>query len=305
MDTSCSPAFSPGQTIVGKWKRGQYKIVRPLGEGANGQVFLVARDKAFFALKMGFDAVDLQSEANALMALSSSESSFRGFLIDVDDAVTDGKLHPFYVMKYVKGVQLKEFVRRKGTQWLALVGYHLLGRLKELHDRGLVFGDLKLENVMVTGYGDVELVDFGGVTAKGKAVKQFTEVYDRGYWMAGMRTAEDSYDLFSFAVLMLRAAGGGEDCFSKQLLPQNRSLEQLEEAVGQTAACRPFASVLVKALNGKYASTGEALDEWRLLMRTMNGLPSEAPPASMRWFKIGFAASLLLLLTVLLLTRTR
>lgn len=304
MDTSSNPRFSEGQTIVGKWNRGEYRILRQLGEGANGRVYLVARGKEHFALKVGCDAIDLQSEANVLAALSNSGGSFQGFLIDVDDTATAGQTNPFYVMKYVKGVQLPDFLKRKGLEWLPLIGFHLLGKLKELHDKGLVFGDLKKENVMVTGYGDVELVDFGGVTPKGKSVKQFTEIYDRGYWLAGMRTAEDSYDLFSFAVLMLQAAGGGEDCFSKQVLPQNRSVDQLEEAVLRTPACRPFAQVLVKALHGRYGNTGEALEEWRSYMRRAGNAPAEPSSVRTMWLGIGFAASLLLFLTVLLFTRS-
>lgn len=305
MITSSNDAFTEGRIIAGKWKHGHYRVVRLLGEGANGRVYLVERDKEQYALKVGFDAVDLQSEANVLAALSSSPGSFQRFLIDVDDAQVAGASYPFYVMKFVKGQQLQQFLRRKGREWLPLIGCHLLGKLKELHDKGYVFGDLKWENVMVTGFGDVELVDFGGVTQMGKSVKQFTEVYDRGFWSAGMRTADDGYDLFSFAVLMLQAAGGGRECFSKHILPQNRSVEQLEEAVRKTPACRPFAGLLLKALNGRFESTEAALQEWRSAMLKEPAVHKQAEPATARtlWLGLGFAFSFLLFITVLLLTR--
>lgn len=302
MATSSSPVFTEGRTIVGKWRQGRYRIVRLLGEGANGRVYLVSRDKAHYALKIGFDPVDLQSEANALAALSCSEGSFHGFLIDVDDVEEANATYPFYVMKYVKGMQLPLFLERKGREWLPLIGFHLLGKLKELHDKGFVFGDLKKENVMVTDYGGVELVDFGGVTPMGKSVKQFTEIYDRGYWSAGMRTADEGYDLFSFAVLMLQAGGGGGECFSRQTLPQNRSVEQLEAAVAEAGDLRPFARCLVKALNGRFAGTDAALDEWRSVMHGTSAAEAESSARTL-WLGISFVASLLLFISVLFLTR--
>ena len=59
--------------------------------------------------------------------------------------------------------------------------------------------------MIVSNYGDVDLIDFGGVTPKGRAIKQLTEVYDRGFWNMGERVAEESYDLFSFAILLLKS----------------------------------------------------------------------------------------------------
>ena len=81
---------------------------------------------------------------------------------------------------------------------------HLLKKLTYLHANGFVFGDIKMENILVSDYGAVELIDFGGVTQKGRAVKQFTEIYDRGYWGAGTSIADEAYDIFAFAILFMQ-----------------------------------------------------------------------------------------------------
>ena len=74
---------------------------------------------------------------------------------------------------------------------------------------------------LVADYGRPELVDYGGATAFGKGVRQFTEIYDRGYWNAGSRTADAGYDLFSFAVLCIQLHEGRRLAqLSAGLLPQ-------------------------------------------------------------------------------------
>lgn len=296
MNTSYSPAFLPGAHIAGKWNGKRYRIERELGQGANGRVYLVRRDSGLYAMKMGLDTLDLQAEANMLKKISGMEGSFRDFLQDVDDYEDEGRNVPFYVMKYVEGLQLQEYVSAKGRAWFPLVGLRLLEKLRELHAKGLVFGDLKRENVLVSGYGQVELVDFGGVTPMGKAVKQFTEMYDRAYWNAGDRNADMGYDLFSFAILCIHVCGTPKQGLSKNVLPQNRNLDELLKEIRTDPSCAPYAPFVAKALRGGFATSNEAYREWRQLVRSRSGRGSggmrlQAPPA---WLKAAFAASILL-----------
>lgn len=282
--------------IAGKWNGGSYRIERGLGEGANGKVYLVRREDSYYAMKVGSDAVDLQVEVNVLQALSRLGGSFRNFLVDVDDWSEGSQQFPFYIMKYVKGSQLQVFLAEKGRDWFPLVGLRLLERLCELHASGYVFGDLKRENVMVSGYGQVELVDFGGVTPKGRAVKQFTELYDRAYWNAGDRSADEPYDLFAFAVLCIQACGVPKASFSKGILPQNRSIQDLMEEIRKDPQLREYEAFLAKALRGGYASSSEASVDWRRILQQSKGQklasPGSAPPTGM--VTAGFVVSVLL-----------
>lgn len=301
MNISSSPPLSIGQRVEGKWHGGGYRVERGLGEGANGKVYLVSRGEALFAMKVGTDAMDLQAEANILKVLSKMEGSFRRFLVDVDDFRAEGTDYPFYVMKYVKGLQLQEFLSAKGRAWFPVVGLRLLEKICELHGKGYIFGDLKKENVLVSDYGHVELVDFGGVTPAGKAVKQFTELYDRGYWNAGLRNADEGYDLFSFAVLCVHVCGGPKAAFSKAILPQNRTLDDLLDEIRRDPLCKEYTPFLMKALRGEYVSSREACEDWRRLMKRRSGHQAPAGrgklPAGL--IEVGFAASLALLATAL------
>lgn len=301
MNTSYKLSFAAGQQITGKWNGRAYLVERKLGEGANGQVYLVRRNQKVYAMKLGTDALDLQSEANILQVLSRMEGSFRHFLADVDDWSDQSREVPFYVMKYVEGVQLQDYLSAKGREWLPLVGLKLLGQLRELHAKGYIFGDLKKENVLVSGYGQVELVDFGGVTPMGKAVKQFTELYDRGYWNAGDRVAEAGYDLFSFGILCILVCSGPKRAFSRTVLPQNRNLEDLLTEVRLDPLCGPYLPFLEKVLLGRFSTTDEAYAQWHGMVRRQTGkkrLPA-ANRQAMSWVKVGFGLSVLLFGTTL------
>ncbi|WP_258525801.1 protein kinase domain-containing protein [Paenibacillus sp. YN15] len=291
---SSNPVFPVGKRIAGRWNKTEYAVERVLGEGANGKVYLVRRGQERLAMKVGSDTLDLQSEVNTLKILSGVEGSFRSFLVDVDDWEEQGRTVPFYVMRFVEGQQLQKYLSLKGGDWFPLIGLRLLEKLAELHRTGYLFGDLKKENVLVSGYGMVELVDFGGVTPLGKAVKQFTEIYDRCYWNAGDRTGDAAYDLFSFAVLCIHVCGGPKAAFSREILPQNRSVEELLEQAAADPGCAEYLPFLKKALRGGYAGSGEAVADWRRLVLRRRGAKPVSKPAKDTWIKVGFAASLLL-----------
>ncbi|MCL6456933.1 MAG: serine/threonine protein kinase [Gorillibacterium sp.] len=301
MTTAYRPTLSYGSEIKGKWNRNSYRVERKLGEGANGVVFLVQRNNQRYALKMGFDTVDLQSEVNALSLLSGYSGPFLGFLFETDDCLINNRTLPFYVMKYVEGRQLGDYLAAEGTEWLSVIGLKLLDQLCGLHGSGLIFCDLKAENVMVSGYGNVHLVDFGGLTQKGRSIKQFTEIYDRGYWNAGSRTADDSYDLFAFAVLCLRLLGAGNDCFNQGVLPQNRGKELLLKAVDESIPCQPYATCLQKALTGRYASSKEAYEDWKNVVYRSRAHITKGQGGLSGWFMTGIAVSLILFSSVIYL----
>lgn len=297
MTTSFKLELRRGSVVVGKWKQGRYRVERLLGEGANGKVYLVQKDRDWYALKVGADAVDLQSEINVLKSLAGQKGQgMEPFLFDVDDLYgPEGKEYPFYMMRYVRGATLADYLKQQGSEWFPLVGLNLLGKLAKLHRAGWVFGDLKVENVLVADYGHVELVDFGGVTAIGKSIRQFTEVYDRGYWNSGPRSADPKYDLFSFSVLCIQLHEPKRlHALTKELLPQNRSTAELMGIAESCLALKPVAGWLRKALSGEFAVAAEGAEAWRLLMhRRETRRPSSTPG----WLK-GLAATSGLLLAV-------
>ncbi|KKO55143.1 serine/threonine protein kinase [Paenibacillus sp. DMB20] len=293
MTTLSDPGYPPGTVITGKWRKGRYIVERMLGKGANGRVYLVQRPgrSERYALKIGFDALDLQSEINVLSTLKEQMPDH--YLVEADDHQDGSGDVPFYVMRYVEGTQLQRFIRARGREWLGLVGLKLLERLVALHGSGYVFGDLKPENVMVSAYGRVELIDYGGVSAIGRSVKQFTEWYDRGYWNAGSRTGDEAYDLFSFAVMCIQLLDEQSLRAASAQLPQIRSVADLQTVLRKNPQLKPYSGWLSKALAGGFANSREALNVWK---HTVYAPPrAKGREKTPRWLKRSFVLSIVVL----------
>ena len=243
--------FPPGTLIAGKWNGHVYQIVRQLGHGANGVVYLVEAGKGRAALKMSDNAASITSEANVLKSFSKVQGSALGpSLLDVDDWQRSGKKTSFYVMEYIKGPSLMAYMDRKGADWLGVLMLQLLADLESIHQMGWVFGDLKPENLIVAGPpARIRCIDVGGTTMKGRAIKEFTEFFDRGYWGLGSRKAEESYDLFAVAMVMLNVA------YPNRFQRKEGGLAQLMAYVNGSVLKR-YGSVIEGALTGKYPTAG-------------------------------------------------
>ncbi|MFC3788753.1 serine/threonine protein kinase [Paenibacillus sp. GCM10012307] len=291
--TSFDLSLGSGAVLYGKWNGGRYEIVRPLGEGANGKVYLVSNRGRNYALKVGADVADLQSEINVLRSIASRQSrGVEPFLVHIDDFTHAGRDYNFYVMQYIQGMTMTEYLQREGNDWYSLLGVHLLRQLTQLHQEGWVFGDLKLDNVLVSQYGRAHLIDYGGVTAIGKSVRQFTELYDRGYWSAGSRRADPAYDLFSLAVLLIQVM---EDRKLAHLSKsRDRSAEQLLALVKESAALEPFQGWFKAALSGSFRGASEASTAWQSQYRSRSEFRQRRKSSS-RWLLRAFTTSILVL----------
>ncbi len=248
-----------GTTIIGKWHKESYTIVRTLGYGATGYVYLTRSSKGLAALKISENSMSITSEVNVLRHFSK----VRGFslgpsLLDVDDweQLRGKQSFSFYVMEYLEGEPLLSFVQKRGMEWAGILTLQLLTDLETLHKEGWVFGDLKPDNLIVTASPPkVRLLDVGGTTIKGRAIKEFTEFFDRGYWGLGSRRAEASYDLFAVAMIMIHI------CYPKQFQKNGEGgLKQLEGHIDKNAWLKKYKSVLTRALSGEYQSAKEMKD---------------------------------------------
>ena len=247
------------QVIQGKWKKRIYRIVAELGRGTGGVVYHVLHSGRSYALKVGHDPYALTSEVNVLKMLQKAQGSVLGpSLYDVDDWASPEGVRPFYVMNMVQGVRLDRFVREKGEEWLAPLVLDLLSFLEEVHKRGYVFGDLKPEHLLVSGQPPrLAWFDAGGFTRLGRAVKEYTELYDRGFWRMGDRKAEPAYDLFSTALIILHVARG------KPVQAGEPPLPFFLQKVNETPSLQPYREVLQRAFLGQYPSARQMKEEWR------------------------------------------
>jgi hypothetical protein len=147
---------------------GSWEIVHRIGQGGMGEVYLARRaDRAFELqvaiklLKRGLDTVAVVrrflAERRILAQLTHPNIAHA---MDAG-ATPDGR--PYLVMEYVDGRSITDHAaasRLSVPERLRLLITVCLA-VQEAHRRQIVHRDLKPSNVMVTGEGQVKLLDFG------------------------------------------------------------------------------------------------------------------------------------------------
>lgn len=269
--------FPAGTIIKGKWHGRLYRLVRLLGSGAQGTVYLARDGNREVAVKMAKDRASLISEVHILKQFDKYQGENPGpSLYDSDDWLTGGRVIGFCAMEFLPGRPLNKVLVSRPFDWTAVCLVQLLQHLQTLHDHGIIFGDLKPENLMLMDSASrVRCLDFGGATREGRSVREYTEFYDRGYWGFGTRKADPGYDLFACGMIMIYASCGRR--FEKSAHPG----EQLLEVVASRSRLAPYRQVLIRALTGRYTSAKQMRgDLIRKIMEKQNGFSPE--PAGKR-----------------------
>jgi uncharacterized protein (TIGR02145 family) len=144
-----------------------YSIKQPIGQGGMATVYLAEDNK--FDTQVAIKVLNKELSHNDNIRkrfLAEAKNMFRMShpnIIKVTDLIDDGDTVAF-VMEYVEGETLKEYLDRKGklsdaeiknlfSQMLDAVGY--------VHEQNLVHRDIKPSNFMITPKGQIKLLDFG------------------------------------------------------------------------------------------------------------------------------------------------
>ncbi len=152
----------------GSQRLGPYRLLRPLGEGGMGTVWLAERDDDAYrqqvAIKLARGGarspLDLERLRAERQILADLDHPHIARLLDggtADDGV------PYLVMECVDGVPLTEYAARKGLDARGRVRLFLAvcDAVQHAHRRLVVHRDLKPSNILVTADGTVKLLDFG------------------------------------------------------------------------------------------------------------------------------------------------
>ncbi len=147
---------------------GQYRVVRLLGRGGMGEVFLAVREgddyrrsAAVKLIRQGLDTVDVlarfRQERRILAALHHPNIAQ---LLD-GGATDEGR--PYFVMEYIEGEPIDRYADRNGltiAQRLELFRT-ICEAVQHAHSNLVVHRDLKPGNILVTADGVPKLLDFG------------------------------------------------------------------------------------------------------------------------------------------------
>ncbi|MFN0123255.1 MAG: protein kinase domain-containing protein [Blastocatellia bacterium] len=147
---------------------GPYHIVRRLGQGGMGAVYLAERDDAEYyrevAIKVVRRGMDTGFVLNRFRVerqiLASLEHPHIARLLD--GGTTDDGL-PYFVMEYVAGKPLAEYCRERELTIEERLRLFLpvCAAVQHAHQKLIVHRDLKPGNILVTAEGTPKLLDFG------------------------------------------------------------------------------------------------------------------------------------------------
>lgn len=155
-------SFSEGHRL------GAWAIVREVGRGGMGAVYLAKRADGEFEKEVAIKVLKRGTDTEEVLRRFRSERDILARLEHpniarlLDAGTTDDDL-PYFVMDYVKGKPLTEFANENQlsiAERLKLFRV-VCGAVSYAHQNLVIHRDLKPGNILVTGQGEVRLLDFG------------------------------------------------------------------------------------------------------------------------------------------------
>lgn len=233
MGTDSTP-FEPGTTVLDR-----YRVVRKLGKGGMGSVYLC--DDLRLAVPVALKFMDGALLADARFVdqlLTETRLARRVTHPNVcrvhDVGEVDGV--PFLSMEYIDGEDLKSLLRRIGRlpadKALQIARQLCLG-LFAAHEHGVLHRDLKPQNIMVDADGDVRITDFGIAIERDRSVDGATVLGTPAYLapeVLGGAAPSVKSDLYSLGLVL-------HEVFTGRRVFEGTSMTELVDA--RSRAPRP------------------------------------------------------------------
>jgi serine/threonine protein kinase len=239
-----------GSGTVSGDRLGSYRVVKAIGRGGMGDVFLAVRDDDQFqkqvaikVVRRGMDTADvLRRFQHERQILANLDHPYIARLLDAGTTF-DGL--PFFVMEYVEGQPLQVFCseHKHDTRARCLLFLRILEAVAHAHRNLVVHRDLKPANIFVTDDGSPKLLDFGvakllapdsgpGVTAAWP-VRLFTPEYASPEQVHGLPVSTAA-DIYSLGAVLYELLTGQRAQPIATLTPS-----EVERAICRTEVARP------------------------------------------------------------------
>ena len=200
----------------------RYDVVRPLGSGGMGEVYLARdltldRDVALKLLRSQF-AKDRESAERFKREATSAARLSHPNIVQVYDRGDAEDGTSYIAMEYVPGGTLKDRITQDGpldSRLAASFGYQVAEALGAAHAKGVIHRDIKPQNVLITSSGEAKVADFGIARALSAATdaqtKTGTVMGTAGYMSPEQALGEPATpksDLYSLGIVLYEAITG-------------------------------------------------------------------------------------------------
>ena len=144
-----------------------FRILRRLGTGGMGQVYLAEQISLKRPIALKILKSDLASNPTSLKRFRAEGEAVaratHGNIVQVYAFGDVDGLH-YMAMEYVEGLNLREYIAKKGSPPVALalnIMRQVTAALQRAAELGIVHRDIKPENILLTRKGLVKVADFG------------------------------------------------------------------------------------------------------------------------------------------------
>jgi tetratricopeptide (TPR) repeat protein len=282
-------------TADAKWERvliGPYRVVRQLGHGGMGTVFLASREDDEFEQRVAIKLVRRGAGGDSLLQRFRQERQILAALEHpniarlLDGGTTSGGV-PYLVMEYVEGTPIDDYCREHALSIEARLRLFLplCDAVQHAHRSLVIHRDIKPANVLVTADGISKLLDFGiakltSAQTEGTVTRLMTPDYASPEQLAGklVTTATDVYSLglLLFELLTGKRAFDGIQRTGETEPPRASSVSGLRALRGDLD--RILLVALDPDADRRYASVEKFADDVR---RHLDGHPVAARGASL------------------------
>lgn len=144
---------------------GPYRLIRLLGNGGMGSVYLAERDDGEIeqqvAIKFLRTGADMPSLRERFLRERRIQASLNhpGTARLLDAGHSNG--HPYLVMEYVEGIRIDEYASRLDVRDVLSLFIKVAEAVSHAHRKLIIHRDLKPSNILVDSAGNPKLLDFG------------------------------------------------------------------------------------------------------------------------------------------------
>jgi non-specific serine/threonine protein kinase/serine/threonine-protein kinase len=147
---------------------GAYRLIRELGHGGMGTVYLAIRDDDVFQKRVAIKILKRGMDTDAIVRRFRNERQILAgldhpFIAGLLDGGTTPDGLPYFSMEYVEGQPIVDYceMRQLGTTARLQLFRKVCSAVQYAHQNLIIHRDLKPANVLVTADGTPKLLDFG------------------------------------------------------------------------------------------------------------------------------------------------